>query len=155
MKVKEIMTPDPVACSSRDNLATAAMRMWNRDCGVLPVVDHGRVQGVVTDRDICMALFLKGGRPSEITVAEVIHGKVHSCSPEDDVSGALALMRENGVRRLPVIEDGALRGMLSINDVVLTAGEAAAGDPQRPAYPELLATLQALCAHRPMATATA
>lgn len=152
MKVKELMTPDVVTCSSHDSLAHAAMLMWNRDCGVLPVVVGGRVEGVITDRDICMALFLKGERPAAVKVAEVVHGKVHSCAPDDDVAQALAIMRDNEVRRLPVIDDGALCGLLSINDVVLAAAETG-GEERRPTCSEVVDTIRAVCVHRPLPAA--
>lgn len=150
MKVSEIMTPNPVTCSSSDNLNTAAMRMWDRDCGILPVVDDGRVQGVITDRDICMALAFKGAKPAGVTVAEVINGQVYGCSPDDDVADALATMREHQVHRLPVLEDGRLQGLLSMNDAVLAAREPT-GDEQGPTYSEVVDTLHGICEHRHLA----
>lgn len=147
MKVKEIMTPDPVTCSSNDNLDTAAMRMWDRDCGFLPVVDDGRVLGVITDRDICMSLAFKGARPAEVTIGEVINGQVHGCNPDDDVAVALDIMRTHQVHRLPVLENGRLQGVLSMNDVVLAAGKSP-GEEHRPTYREVVGAMHGICEHR-------
>jgi CBS domain-containing protein len=153
MKVKEIMTPSPVTCSPDDKLTAAAMRMWDQDCGVLPVVDDGRLQGVVTDRDICMALTFKGASPTAVTVGEVIAGhQVYSCLPDDDVSEALKTMHDCQVRRLLVVEDGRLKGLLSMNDVALAAHEKA-GDKDWPTYGEVVGALQGICGHRPITAA--
>jgi len=147
MKVREIMTGNPVACSPGDNLATVAMQMWNWDCGILPVVEDGQVRGVITDRDICMALLFKGAPPSVVTVSQVMSGHLYSCSPDDQVTTALETMHDHQVHRLPVIEDGRLMGMLSINDLVLEA-KAESGPEQRPTCHQVVDALQGVCAHR-------
>lgn len=147
MKVRDLMTANPVTCSPGDSLATAAMHMWNWDCGVVPVVDDGQIRGVLTDRDICMALFFKGAPASAVTVAEVINGSVYSCSPDDEVAEALRIMRDHQVHRLPVVEDGRLEGLLSLNDVVLEA-QAESGPEHRPTYRQVIDAMQGICAHR-------
>lgn len=152
MKVRDLMTANPVACSPGDNLATVAMQMWDGDCGVLPVVDDGRIRGVITDRDITMALLFKGVSPSAVTVAEVVHGHLYSCSPDDEVGDALKTMRDRQVHRLPVVEDGRLAGLLSLNDIVLEAGEES-GSENRPTYREVVGAMQGICAHRQMPVA--
>lgn len=149
VRVKEIMTRECKACDPSDSLASAAIRMWEADCGILPVIESGHVVGVITDRDICMALALKGCRPGESSVFEVMSGEVWSCAPETDVTVALALMGQRRVRRLPVLENGRLAGMLSINDVVNCAGENEA--LRQP----ILAALENLCAHRTLPAAPA
>ena len=150
MKVKEIMSTNPVTCSSQDDLAAVTLRMWNEDCGVLPVVDDGRVVGVITDRDICMALTFKGARPSKVTVADVIGGhQLFSCSPDDGVADVLKIMGERQVHRLPVVENGELQGMLSMNDVALAAHEAG-GSEDWPTFGEVIGAMQSICAHRPL-----
>ena len=106
-----------------ESLAAAALRMWETDCGALPIVDGAKVVGMITDRDISMALALKGCRADDCAVAEVASGDLYSCSPEDDVLEALAVMGRQQVHRLPVVEDGRLAGMLTMNDVVLCGGE--------------------------------
>jgi CBS domain-containing protein len=98
--------------------------MWKGNCGFLPVVgSEDRVVGVVTDRDICIALGTRGRPSGEVTVAEVMSTKVHSCAPEDEVRIALDMMRDGRVRRLPT-KQGTLVGVISMDDVLLRAEEA-------------------------------
>ena len=150
MKVKEIMTANPKACTLTDNLADAARLMWDADCGIVPVVaESGRVVGLITDRDICMSAMTKGRNESNIAVEDAISGKVFACKPEDDIHSALNTMRENKVRRLPVVAaDGKLQGMLSMNDVVLKVAEA--GDKRAPelSYGDVVNTYKSICQHR-------
>ena len=142
VNVKDLMTTDVKACDPADSLASAAIRMWDGDCGILPVVDGGRVVGVITDRDISMSLALRAARPDERAVAEVSSGQLHSCSPEDDVLEALATMGRQRVRRLVVLDNGRLAGMLSMNDIVACAGENEA--LRKP----ILSAMEKICAHR-------
>ncbi|HEX8070725.1 MAG TPA: CBS domain-containing protein [Pyrinomonadaceae bacterium] len=120
MKVREIMTTDVRTCGPEATLAHAAMIMWDDDCGVVPVVNGaGQPVGVLTDRDICMALATRDRRASELTAGEVSAGRVRTCRPEDDVADVLAVMRREQLRRLPVTDaDGRLVGILSIADIV-------------------------------------
>ncbi len=77
MKVKGIMTEPVQYCAPESNLAAVAKEMWDSDCGVLPIVNHaGEVEGVITDRDICMAVATKGRVASDITVWETSSGKL-------------------------------------------------------------------------------
>jgi CBS domain-containing protein len=132
MKVRKIMTSNVAACSSDANLSAAAGLMWRHDCGVIPVIDgNQKVVGLITDRDICMAAAMSNRPVSQIAVRDIISGEVFACAPEDEVSEALATMRRMQVLRLPVVDkDGALQGILSMNDIVLRAeeGRKSAGD---------------------------
>jgi CBS domain-containing protein len=150
MKVKEIMTANPKACTLTNSLADAAGLMWENDCGILPVVaEGGRVVGLVTDRDICMAGALKGRQLANIAVEDAISGKVFSCKPDDDVRTALKTMQENSVRRLPVVAaDGTLTGVLSMNDVVLKAEEAKEKKASELSYGDVMNTFKSICQHR-------
>jgi CBS domain-containing protein len=145
MKVQEVMTEDVKACFPDTNLAAAAALMSQNDCGVLPVVvNGGKAVGVITDRDIAIALGTRGRAPQEIRVDEVIHGPVIACTPDDDVHAALKTMRKEKVRRLPVLtDDGVLRGILSINDVVLHAQK---GNKELD-YDDVVGTFKAICEH--------
>lgn len=130
MRVVEIMMGTPYFCRPETNLGSATELMWTGNCGFLPVVgSEGKVVGVITDRDICIALGTRGRPPGEVTVADVMSRKVHSCAPEDDVRAALGTMREGRVRRLPVVaKEGSLVGVISMDDVLLRAeGSAQAG----------------------------
>jgi CBS domain-containing protein len=149
MKVKEIMTANPKACRTTTNLAEAASFMWDYDCGILPVVaDEGRVVGLITDRDICIAGATKNRNLSNIAVEEIVTGKVYSCAPEDDVHKALDTMQQRRVRRLPVIApDGTLEGILSVNDVTLNAKETEDKKVPGISFRDLVETYKAVCDH--------
>lgn len=123
MKVADVMMRTPASCTAVTNLAAAVEILWQRNCGMLPVVGHeGRVTGVITDRDICIALGTRNRPAAEITVAEVQPAKLFACKADDDIHSALAIMSGAKVRRLPVLDgDGKLQGILSFDDVVLHA----------------------------------
>ena len=150
MKVKEVMTTNPKVCSLSDNLSAAAGLMWENDCGILPVVaEGGKVVGLITDRDICMAANLKNQRLSNLAVEDVISGDVYACEAEDDIRSALEIMQENKVRRLPVIAaDGTLQGILSMNDVILKADEPKEKKAPDLSYGEVVKTYKSICQHR-------
>lgn len=150
MKVKEVMTGSPNVCDLNESLAEAAKVMWDADCGVLPVLKDGQeVVGLITDRDICMALAMRDSSPTTISAEEVITGDVYSVAPEDDVKKALALMQKHQVRRLPVINpEGKLEGLLSLNDIVLKAKETKNGKAPELGYKDVVNTFKAICAHR-------
>jgi CBS domain-containing protein len=150
MKVQDIMTRDVQCCGPDINLAAAAKMMWDSDCGVLPVLNvEGRVLGVITDRDICVAVATRNKLPSEITVWETVTGKACTCRDTDDVHTALEIMKREKVRRLPVVdEDGFLQGMLSMNDLVLNAEETKAKKAPALSYEDVMYTLKAISAHR-------
>ena len=128
MNVHEVMTNDVQWCGLGTNLADAAKLMWDTDCGVLPVLNGSRqVLGMITDRDICMACATKNRAPSELSVSDAVSGKTHRCRMSDDVHTAMDVMKREQVRRLPVVdEEGALQGMISMNDFILLAGGAKA-----------------------------
>jgi CBS domain-containing protein len=152
MKVQEVMTTSPEACRPHTNLARAVELLWNADCGVLPVTDdEGRVLGVLTDRDICIALGTQDARASQVAVDRVMRSPVETCQAADDVTTALARMKERRVRRLPVVDAANhLVGILSLNDVVLAAGTG--GNGIKPAA--IVEVFKAVCAHRVPAVAT-
>lgn len=144
MKVKEIMTPDPRVCSPESNVAAAAQLMLEADCGILPVVKDGKLIGVVTDRDIYVALATRDRRPSELTVGEVVRqNALVTCKPDDDVRSVLEAMRIHRIRRVPVEGfGGTAMGIVSLNDIALAAGLRKAVRPD-----DVLGVLRAICAH--------
>ncbi|MBZ5678005.1 MAG: CBS domain-containing protein [Acidobacteriia bacterium] len=119
MKVEEVMTPMPQCCGFDTNLAEATELLWNKDCGVLPVVEGGKLAGIITDRDICIALGTRRRFAEEISVRDVATREVQTCALQDDVHAAMAVMRRARVRRLPVVDqDGKVEGILALNDIV-------------------------------------
>ncbi len=125
MKVAQIMSLDPSRCSRDESLSSAVGKLWSADCGALPVVDgDGRVTGMITDRDIAIALGFSTRPASETTVGVVATGALFSCRKGELLEAVLERMSARGVRRLPVVdEDGRLVGMLSLNDLIGKAPE--------------------------------
>jgi len=123
MKVNDVMTQNVRACFASDDLATAARLMWDHDCGCVPVLnEHAQVVGMITDRDICMAVFFQGARLSEIKVSSVMSRRLFVCTSDDDLSSAEGIMSDKKVRRLPVLDGQArLVGILSLSDIAWRA----------------------------------
>ena len=139
MKVQDVMTTDISYCEPVTNAAAAAEMMWNQNCGVLPVVEDGRrVVGIVTDRDLFLALGTGNCTPSSLSVGEIMNRDVVTGSPDDNVRTALKTMTDGGFQRLPIAnERGELEGILSLRDVTLQGGNSFSKE-------ELLTTLQAI-----------
>ncbi|HEX2692262.1 MAG TPA: CBS domain-containing protein [Kofleriaceae bacterium] len=123
MTVEELMTKSPTNISNYDTLDRAAQKLWDNDCGVLPVVGgDGRLVGIITDRDICMSAWSRGQLLSTIHVDEAMSKQVFSVTPDQDVDAALQLMADNQVRRLPVVDaEGKPIGILSLSDLACEA----------------------------------
>ena len=101
--------------------------MWNNDCGSVPVVDeNNRPVAMVTDRDIAIGAALQQRPLWELTPNDITDNQqLHKCHLNDDVQTALDIMRENGVRRLPVVNDqGTLAGIVSSGDIIARANSA-------------------------------
>lgn len=150
MKVQELMTTSVSVCGPESNLAEAAGLMWEHDRGMLPVVtEDGKAIGVITDRDICMALATQNRLASEIKVREAMSEKIQVCRATDDIKNALRLMEKEQVRRLPVINDeGALQGILSISDIVLRAENGRASKHSELGFEKAIGALKAICTYR-------
>lgn len=120
VSVQSLMTREIRSCSKDEPLYRAAQIMWDLDCGVAPVVDaEGKLCGIITDRDICMAAYTKGVGLASIRVEDVMTRRVQACHVEDSLESAASLMAEHQVRRLPVIDrTGRPIGMLSLSDLV-------------------------------------
>ncbi len=143
MKVIDVMTGTPFYCSRGTNLGSAAELLWNQNCGILPIVDDQKVVGVVTDRDLFIALGTRNRLPGDITVGEVSRGTVHLCHADDDIHTALETMAKAKVRRLPVVDrKGILQGILSMDDIVLRAEMRKPGVVADLFYDDVLRTLK-------------
>lgn len=145
--VEDIMTRTPWYCAPETNLATVAELMWVHDCGALPIVGADHVLGMITDRDVAIALGTRGIPAQNITAVEVATAPVVYCRSNDDIHAALHLMGEMKVRRLPVLNDhDELVGMIGVNDLILAAR------PLDGSIPELddeqvIETMRQICAH--------
>jgi CBS domain-containing protein len=145
MKVAEIMTRDLETCDLNASMAEAAQKMWDRNCGILPVLKDGKeIVGVVTDRDICMGVSMRDCKPSAVSVEEVLAGPLYTVSPNDELEVVLETMRVHKVRRLPVVNaEGELEGLVSMNDVTLCAGD----QDSKVSLGDVVNTYKAICEH--------
>jgi CBS domain-containing protein len=116
------MTKDPSACVPSDTAVKAAGIMRDEKAGIVPVIENEqsqRIVGVVTDRDLCMNVVAEGRDPRRVHVQECMTTIVVTCSPNDSVQRATDLMKENQIRRVPVVDEhGKLQGIVSLADVV-------------------------------------
>jgi CBS-domain-containing membrane protein len=120
LKVADLMTRDVYTCTIHDSLNGAARIMWDHDCGCAPVVDaHGKLVGIVTDRDISMAAYTQGVPLDAIRVERVMSARVISCGRGDELETAHQLMRTHEIHRIPVVDTrGRPIGILSLSDII-------------------------------------
>jgi len=133
MKIETIMTEQVKSCGPETNLGSVVETMRTYDCGIVPVVnERGEAIGVMTDRDVCLALGMRDAPASSLVARNVMTQPVIGCAPEDDCVEVLLMMQENHVRRLLVLGiGGVLVGIVSIDDIVRWAARAPATDPLR------------------------
>lgn len=127
---KEIMTPSPQCCSGETTLNDVANLMVEADCGQIPVTDgSNRLIGVITDRDIVCRAVAKGKNPASVTAAECMSEPVVVVKEDTKLEDVLAVMEENQIRRVPVVDaNGGCCGIVSQADVALSASESKAGE---------------------------
>jgi CBS domain-containing protein len=118
-EIRDVMTQDVVALPTDTSLADASRAMRERDIGDVLVVDGDRLAGIVTDRDIVIRAIAEDRSPSDTTVGELATGDVTSLSPEDSVEDAIRIMRDQAVRRIPVVENHRPVGIVSIGDLAV------------------------------------
>ena len=122
MLVKDIMSKEVVCVDTMDSVLTVAKRMKQYNIGVIPVVENNdKVLGVITDRDIVLGLADYNFDMANTYAVKLMSDRLYSVRPEADLSDALALMKKQQIRRLPVIEHDKLVGMLSIGDVAISS----------------------------------
>ena len=123
MRIENLMTQNPRRARVHDHLDAIAREMWEGDCGAVPVIDdEGRLAGIITDRDVCMAAYTQGKPLRDIPVTVAMTRQVVSVSVQDTIEAAEHIMRRECVRRLPVIDrDGRPVGILSLSDLVREA----------------------------------
>ena len=122
MRVKHVMTKDPLCCVPSDSAQRAASLMREAGAGAIPVVESAegrKLVGIVTDRDLCMQVVAEGRDASGTAVADCMTLKVVSCAASDSIQKATELMRENQIRRVTVVDqEGCLQGIVALADVV-------------------------------------
>jgi CBS domain-containing protein len=120
--VHEAMTSNPCAIEADRSVAYAAKMLKQEDVGVAPIVESGRLVGMLTDRDIVVRVVAEGKDPDSVSVRDVASSNVVSIDPRQDLDEALQLMARYQVRRLPVVEqDGRLVGVVAQADIAEVA----------------------------------
>jgi CBS domain-containing protein len=144
MRIEDLMSRPPVTCHFNDPLNLVAHEMWDHDCGVLLVVnDDGKLIGVITDRDICMAAYTQGRPLDAILANSAMATHVISIRPDEKIADAERLMAKHQIRRLPVVDDDNRPvGVIALNDL---ARECARSDTD---MENLASVLAAICQPR-------
>ncbi|MGZ4814523.1 MAG: CBS domain-containing protein [Terriglobales bacterium] len=123
MKVRDAMTERVTTASPETTLEELASMMKSEDTGAIPVVDDGELIGIVTDRDIVIRCIAEGGDPTERTAEDIVSENLETIDPDSDLDEAIELMSQKQIRRLPVVDNGELVGILSIGDVAVKQGD--------------------------------
>jgi CBS domain-containing protein len=126
--IKEVMTSEVKACDPETTVAEAAKVMAKEDVGPVPIVEEGRLTGIVTDRDIVVRVVAEGRDPSSTTVGEIASRDVVTVSPDDDLDTALKHLAQNQVRRIPVVDGGRLVGIVAQADIARLGSDAKTGE---------------------------
>jgi CBS domain-containing protein len=118
-RLGEVMTRNPVTLDVNDTVIAAARSMRDANIGDVVVLENGAVRGVLTDRDIVVRGLAEGKNPAETLVGEVCSRELTMFAPTDAINDAVRIMREKAIRRLPVVEDGRLVGIVSLGDLAV------------------------------------
>ena len=121
--IREVMTDNPTAVSTDTNIVEAAKAFESGDFGALIVTDGDQVAGILTDRDITVRVVAEGRDPDSTTVGDVCTKDVKTLSPDDSVEDAIELVRQEDVRRVPVVEGAKAVGIVSIGDLAVERDE--------------------------------
>lgn len=120
MKVRDVMTPNVVSVAPGESVEVAARTLTRYNIGMLPVCrNDGKLCGVVTDRDLVTRCVASGRTPGQTAVREVMTGQVLTVQPDMESGAAAHLMGRKQIRRLPVVENGKLCGMISLGDLAV------------------------------------
>jgi CBS domain-containing protein len=128
-QIREVMTENPRTISAEETVVDAARLMREEDAGIAPIVDGGRLVGVLTDRDIAIEVVAAGKDPGSTKASDVASKNLVTVDPQQDLDEALRLMAQHQVRRLPVVEeDGKLVGIVAQADVARHASPERTGE---------------------------
>lgn len=130
MKVRDIMTSEGLATATLETtLAEIAERMRDENVGAIPIVDEDdKLAGIITDRDIVVRAIAEGEDANECTAEEILSAQLHTIDPDADLEEAADLMARHQIRRLPVVEDEIVIGMISLGDLAVKSEEDEASD---------------------------
>jgi CBS domain-containing protein len=142
MQIKEIMTRNPDIVTPNTTLRDAAQKMESLDVGSMPVCNGKKLVGMITDRDITVRATAEGMDPGKVKVGDFMTDHVHYCHADQNVEDAAQMMKENQIRRLPVVDqNNDLVGILSLGDLAVdTDNDRQSGETleeiSRPSRPE-------------------
>lgn len=123
-KIRDLMSKDIVCVDKNASIVEAARLMRDEDIGDVIVLDNGRAHGMLTDRDIVVRALADRKSPDNTRCGDICSTNLRTLSPEDPIDQAVQMMRDNAIRRLPVVEKGVPVGFVSIGDLAM------ARDPQ-------------------------
>jgi CBS domain-containing protein len=126
--VRDAMTEDPRSIGESASVVEAAQLMREEDIGSLPITDEEKLVGMITDRDITTRVVAAAADPKMTSVADVLSRDLVSVEPDNDLEEALGLMARHQVRRLPVVENGRLVGIVAQADIALRENETKTGE---------------------------
>jgi CBS domain-containing protein len=123
MHIRDVMTLNPRTVAPTDTIQNAAQLMRDEDTGAIPVVDNGRPVGMLTDRDIVVRGVAQGRDVNDVSAGDVITSAVVTATPDMSTREAAQLMSEHQIRRLPVVENQRLVGIVSLGDIAVKEGK--------------------------------
>lgn len=118
MQVRDVMTTQVFSVQTQDTVQKAAQLMKEHDVGAIPVCSGSNLVGIVTDRDITLRCVAQG-KDARQSVSDVMTANPVSVSPDTDVQQAAQIMSSKQVRRLPIVENNCLVGMVSLGDLAV------------------------------------
>jgi CBS domain-containing protein len=122
MKVREAMAKSVSTAQKSSKIVEVARKMKQEDAGFMPIVEGGKLVGVITDRDIVVRCIAEGHNPEQETVEHCMSQQAVTISPEDEIQQAAQKMEQSEIRRLAVTENGQLVGVLSHGNLVQATG---------------------------------
>jgi CBS domain-containing protein len=117
--IRELMTPNPVSMPGTASVHEAARAMRDQEIGVVIVIEHHQVCGIITDRDIAVRIVAEAKDPATTALADTCSHSLLTVTPTDSVEHAVRLMRTHTIRRLPVVEEGKAVGIVSLGDLAV------------------------------------
>ena len=127
-QIRDVMTDNPTTCEPTATVADAAKVMAREDVGPVPIVEGGRLVGLVTDRDIIVRVVAEGRDVTSTTVKDISSKDLITVTPDEELDRALQLMAQHQVRRIPVVEGDRVVGIVSQADVARAADEEKTGE---------------------------
>jgi CBS domain-containing protein len=143
MKVKDIMTRNVAYINPASTVVEAAQLMQKHNVGSVPVCDENGIIGIVTDRDIIVRNIAHGKDPHQTPVRDVMTSEVTSVGPETEIRDVFGIMSEKKIRRIPVVENNQLVGIVALGDVATSAKQdveisSTLADISSPSRPEMM-----------------